>query len=81
MENTMAQKYKFKIESDTYEWETQFITGAEIRSVGPGIPASMDLYMKVAGSAGSPVANDQQIDLSQPGIEKFYSQDASSDAG
>ena len=77
----MAQKYKFKIENETYEWESQFVTGEEIRSVGPGIPASMDLFMKVAGSPGALVANDQKIDLSEPGIEKFYSQDASSDAG
>lgn len=77
----MAKKYKFKIEHETYEWDRQFITGAEVRAVGPGIPASMDLFMKVAGAAGELIENDRQIDLGQPGIEKFYAQDASSDAG
>lgn len=77
----MAHKYKFKIENETYEWDEQFITGAQVRSVGPGIPASMDLFLKVAGAPGEPIADDQRVDLAQPGIEKFYSQDASSDAG
>ena len=77
----MAQKYKFKIENDTYEWENQLITGAQVRTVGPGIPATMDLYLKVAGSAGRLIKGEDTVDLGERGIEKFYSQDASSDAG
>lgn len=75
------KKYKFKIENETYEWDEQFITGAQVRSVGPGIPESMDLFLKRQGQAGQLIANDQTVDLGEPGIEKFYTQDASSEAG
>jgi Multiubiquitin len=78
----MSKKHKFKIENTTYEWDDQFITGAQIRSVGPGIPDNMDLYLKVPGRPGRLVANDETIDLDgEPSIEKFYSQQSSSTAG
>ena len=77
----MKKEFKFKIENDTYNWPTQFITGKDVRSVGPGIPESMDLYLKVRGAPGRLVKNDDKVDLEEPGIEKFYAQDASSEAG
>ena len=74
-------KYKFKVENDTYEWPTQIITGADVRGVGPGIPENMDLFLKVQGAVGRLIAYDEPVDLGEPGIEKFYAQDASSEAG
>jgi hypothetical protein len=75
------KKYHFKIENDTYDWPNQIITGADVRGVGPGIPESMDLFVKRKGKPGVLVANTEQFDLDEPGIEKFYAQDASSEAG
>ena len=77
----MSKKFKFKIENTTYDWDEQFITGQQVRNVGPGIPDNMDLYLKVAGNPGRLVARDESIDLGMPGIEKFYSQESSSTAG
>ncbi|RJX18461.1 MAG: hypothetical protein C4575_10665 [Desulforudis sp.] len=77
----MSKKYKFKIENTVYEWHNQFITGAEVRSVGAGIPESMDLYLKLTGKVGRLITNDEKIDLAQEGIEKFYCQESSSTAG
>jgi hypothetical protein len=74
-------KFKFKVENDTYEWPTNIITGADVRQQGPGIPDNMDLFLKVAGAPGRPIGNTDEVDLSEPGIEKFYAQDASSEAG
>ena len=77
----MKKEYKFKIENVVYPWPSQFITGAEVRTVGPGIPANMDLYLKIHGKVGRLVKNEEKIDLEEPGIEKFYTQDSSSTAG
>jgi len=77
----MAKKFKFKIENVAYEWDNQFITGAEVRSVGPGIPQNMDLFLKEKGKPGRLIKNDDKVDLADPGIEKFYSQESTSTPG
>lgn len=77
----MSKKHKFKIENTVYEWPNQFITGSDVRGVGAGIPESMDLYLKVRGQVGRLISNDEKIDLDQDGIEKFYCQESSSEAG
>lgn len=76
-----GKKYKVKVENDVYEWPSQFITGAQVRTLGPGIPESMDLFLKIHGKAGRLIKNDDTVDLNEPGIEKFYAQEASSEAG
>jgi hypothetical protein len=77
----MQKKYKLKIEGENYEWENQFITEQEIRTLGPGIPEGMDIFMKTQGSSGRLIEAGEKIDLSEPGIEKFYAQESKSDAG
>jgi|WetSurMetagenome_2_1015567.scaffolds.fasta_scaffold00300_4 hypothetical protein len=77
----MHEKFKFKIENTMYEWDKQFITGREVRDIGPGIPDNMDLYLKVAGKPGRLIGHDESVDLGAPGVEKFYSQESSSTAG
>lgn len=77
----MSKKFKFKIENEIHDWDNQFITGEEVRAIPPGIPASMDLFVKRQGKPGELVENDQRIDLDEPGIEKFYSQVANSTPG
>jgi len=77
----MKPKFKFKIEHQTYEWENQFITGAEVRTVGPGIPNNMDLFLKEKGKAGRLIKDTDKVDLADPGNEKFYTQEATSTPG
>jgi hypothetical protein len=78
----MAKQWPLKVENVTYHWPQQFITGADIRQLGPGIPANMDLYLKRAGKPGVLIENDSApIDLDEKGLEKFYAQDSSSEAG
>lgn len=75
------EKFKFKIENEVYEWENQFITGAGVRSIPPGIPSNMDLFIKRPNKPGELVGNEDKFDLEEPGIEKFYSQVADSSPG
>lgn len=72
---------KFKIETDVYDWESDTITGAQVRAQGPGIPENMDLFLKVQGAPGRLIGNDEAVDLTEAGIEKFYSQNATSTPG
>jgi len=81
MEKKEKSNFKFKIENETYDWPSQFITGAEVRGVPPGIPSNMDLFVKRRGAPGKLVTNDDSFDLDEPSIEKFYSQVADSSPG
>lgn len=75
------QKWKLKVENEVYEWDSQFITGAQVRTLGPGIPESMDLFLKVQGKPGRLIKDGDTVDLDEPGIEKFYAQESGSEAG
>jgi hypothetical protein len=75
------KKFHFKIENEMYEWPNQFITGAEVRGVPPGIPSNMDLFIKRLGMPGVLVKNEDSFDLDDRGLEKFYSQVADSSPG
>jgi hypothetical protein len=78
----MAKKsWEYMIENVPHKSEVQIVTGADVRAVPPGIPDTMDLYVKIRGNPGKLVKNDDKVDLDEPGIEKFYAQDASSEAG
>lgn len=78
----MAKKFKFKIENEVHEWPTQFITGSEVRGIPPGIPESMDLFLKEKGKVGRLIKNDDKVDLEEEnGIEKFYVQESKSTPG
>jgi len=77
----MAQKYKVKIENSTYEWDSKYISGQEVRGLGPGIPDNMDLFLKVTGKPGRLIGNETSVDLSQRSIQRFYAQQSSSTAG
>ena len=77
----MAHQFPFKIENETYHWPQPIITGRDVRGQGPGIPAEMDLYLKVKGQAGRLIGLDEEVDLSDAGLERFYAQNASSEAG
>ncbi|MDF2449512.1 MAG: hypothetical protein K0R26_2016 [Bacteroidota bacterium] len=78
----MSKKYKFKIENTTHEWPNQIITGSEVRGIAPGIPENMDLFLKEKGKPGRLIKNDDKVDISEEsGIEKFYSQEATSTPG
>ena len=77
----MSKQWPLKVENVTYHWPKQFITRAEIRTLGPGIPANMDVFLKRAGKPGILIADETPIDLDEKGLEKFYAQDPSSEAG
>ena len=77
----MAGKIKFKIENEIYEWHQQYIKGAEVRTVGPGIPRNMDLFLKEKHKPGRLIKDEDEVDLLDQGIEKFYAQESRSTPG
>lgn len=66
------EKYKLLINQKPYEVDDQFITGAQIKVLA-GSPANYGVWLKVNGpEPDEPIGDNQQVDLSQPGREHFF---------
>src|SRR5258708_16796652 len=62
------------INSTSYEWHDQYITGAEIRKLG-AIPEEDVIFLKIKEPwEDEKIENETRTDLARPGIEHFYSQ-------
>lgn len=66
------QKTKILIDQKPFEVETQFITGAQIKAL-TGAPANYGVWLKVNGpNQDIEIADNEQVDLAQPGREHFF---------
>lgn len=64
------------INEKNYKWEHQKITGAQVKQLG-NIPQSDKLFIVLKRPwEDEPISDDTIVDLSRPGIEKFYSKQA-----
>lgn len=71
----MQNFYHLMINGTNYKWEHSLISGSEVKQLG-GIEPTAKLYLKGKGNQPDElVADEQQVDLSNPGIEKFVSKD------
>lgn len=67
--------YLLKIDGNSFEWHQSEITGAEIRQLG-NIHEDYEILLKIQGHQDDRlIGNDDSVDLSLPGIEKFYSKE------
>jgi hypothetical protein len=56
-----------------YQWDHQFITGEQIKTLGE-IPADDELYLKVKdGYKDELIKNHEKVDLAREGLDHFYS--------
>jgi len=63
------------INGKSYEWEKEYITGAEIRHLGK-IPHEEDIFLAIKKPwEDEPIPDDKQVNLARPEIEHFYSKD------
>jgi hypothetical protein len=61
------------INGKKYEWNQQYITGAEIRRLG-NIPHDDEIFLAVKKPwEDEPILDDKQVNLARPEIEHFYS--------
>lgn len=67
------KKYHFKINDINYEWSNQYISGTDIRDLG-SIPNNEDVFLLKNNQSDELLIRDNdQINLGQPGNERFVS--------
>jgi hypothetical protein len=63
------------INDKKYEWNQQYITGAEIRKLGQ-IALDEEIFLAIKKPwEDEPIPDDKQVNLARPEIEHFYSKD------
>lgn len=66
------EKYKILVDQKPFEVDNQFITGAQIKALA-GAPANYGVWLKVSGPGDDKeIADNEQVDLAQPGREHFF---------
>lgn len=66
------KSYKYMVRNQLFETPNQFITGQEVLETASLLPVTQyKLDLKMKGNRYREVGLDEQVDLSDPGIEKF----------
>ena len=60
------------VDQKRYEWSEDCITGAQIKGLAGVDLNTFDAWQDVPGPEDILVENDGKIDLTNPGIEKFF---------
>lgn len=74
LNNNTSKDHLFKIMIDQkpFDWPHQFITGAQIKQLA-GVDMSYGVWLKVHGPGEDlPIGDQEQVDLSKPGREHFF---------
>lgn len=66
-----GHKYRFRLDKTPYVSDEAFLTGRQILAFGGLDPAQYMLFQASQGQR-SPVGPDQSVDLTTPGIERFF---------
>lgn len=71
-QKSQSKVYKFKVRNKVYESEERFVTGRFVLEIAGLIPVTLyKLDLKLKGNRYREIALDEQVDLADPGIEKF----------
>jgi len=68
-------RLQLTINGNRYEWHQQYITGAEIRTLG-SIPIEDEVFLAIKRPwEDEQILDDSNVNLARPEIEHFYSKD------
>ena len=70
--NNKPETYKIMVDHKPYDWPNSVISGAEIKQLTGVDDQTFDVWMDVQGPEDDLIENTTQLDLTKPGVEKFY---------
>ena len=65
------KEFKIAIDGHPFEWSKPTITGSEIKQLANVDPA-YGVWREVPGPNDPPVGDNEQVDLTGPGVERFF---------
>lgn len=67
-----SASYRFELDGERIEWGVNLITGLKLKQLAGVDPTCYALWREVRGGEDEPVKDDQVIDLSEEGLERFF---------
>jgi hypothetical protein len=69
--NPSDKPFKILIDQHPHEWAQPVITGAQIKALA-GVDPSYGVWQEVPGPTDPSVGDSQEVDLTKPGVERFF---------
>jgi len=66
------RSFRFLLDGRQFEWGCTHITGLTLKKLAEVDPATHGVWLMVRGSEDRKIGNDELVDLSEPGVEKFF---------
>lgn len=66
------RSFRFVIDGRRFEWGAPIITGLKLKQLAGVDPVSYEVWQEVRGAEDRPIADNEQVDLNQPGVERFF---------
>lgn len=66
------RKYQILVDQRPHKWDQPSITGAQIKQLAGVNPAEYDAWQDVAGPEDIPIGDADEVDLTKPGAERFF---------
>ncbi len=67
-----AASFRLELDGERFEWGAKLITGLKLKHLAGVDPACYALWREVRGGEDEPINDDQIIDLSEDGLERFF---------
>jgi hypothetical protein len=67
-----AKRYRIRIDKQHFVVDHAVVTGRELLTIAGNVPPErFEIFQKLHGGQMKKIGLDEQVDLSQPGIERF----------
>lgn len=67
-----AASYRFELDGERLEWGAKLITGLKLKTLAGVDPKCYALWREMRGGDDQPIKDDQFVDLSEDGLERFF---------
>jgi hypothetical protein len=66
------RSFRFVIDGRRFEWGAPLITGLKLKQLAEVDVAYYGVWLEVRGAEDRPIGNTEEVDLAQPGVERFF---------
>jgi len=66
------RSFRFLLDGRQFEWGGTYITGLTLKKLAEVDPATHGVWLVVRGHEDRKIGNNELVDLSEPGVEKFF---------